>query len=463
MPSIEETQINRITDRVEIRVKAKALLQTLRVKTGPGTGYELGPGKTGLAAICAYLASVQLGFSDVPEDVAQKAACLQPKIWRAALTTAQKALDPPIDVTAGETREQESLYAKFVRDYRIGRVGRVANWMDEVETELLQNKTFRKEFDIAADNPVFRPSVFFWVGTRVLKLNAKISAEPLSKKYNVSFKTLSQLVQFMDERLHVAKERLLGAVNELRRAKGAPKPAPAPTASRPASPTKSALRASGTPSVAGGTKRKVAFSAATSDDEEDEGFVPDTPSKRPRMSSSPVKYKTPRTLTREQVFPLDMKTPIPPPVLQGVASSSKLVQDYSASEVDESSDAMDVDVESEPASEPEAAPVAGPSTPRRARAQPIVAAEYTPRPRRKEAPKMHEVILEDDEDEDEEEEEDALPASRRFRPVLLDRAQWAQRAPRLMRQRAAAERSKRALVERWGHPFEALRVVEAAG
>jgi hypothetical protein len=59
--------------------------------------------------------------------------------------------------------------------------------------------------------------------------------------------------------------------------------------------------------------------------------------------------------------------------------------------------------------------------------------------------------------EEEESEEDLLPLSRRFCPVFLDRAQWAQRAPRLARDRATAEMRTKILVERWGYPFEALR------
>ena len=58
--------------------------------------------------------------------------------------------------------------------------------------------------------------------------------------------------------------------------------------------------------------------------------------------------------------------------------------------------------------------------------------------------------------------DDALPLSRRFRPVFLDRAQWAQRAPRLARERAAAEKRTRELVERWGHPLEAFRLAAVA-
>ena len=58
---------------------------------------------------------------------------------------------------------------------------------------------------------------------------------------------------------------------------------------------------------------------------------------------------------------------------------------------------------------------------------------------------------------------DALPLSRRFRPVFLDRAQWAQRAPRLARERAAAEKRTRELLECWGQPFEAIQLAAVAG
>ena len=58
--------------------------------------------------------------------------------------------------------------------------------------------------------------------------------------------------------------------------------------------------------------------------------------------------------------------------------------------------------------------------------------------------------------EDDDCDDDALPQSRRFRPVFLDRAQWAQRAPRLAHDRAAAERRTKELVGRWGHPVELL-------
>jgi hypothetical protein len=61
-----------------------------------------------------------------------------------------------------------------------------------------------------------------------------------------------------------------------------------------------------------------------------------------------------------------------------------------------------------------------------------------------------------DDDAEVNDDDDALPLSRRFRPVFLDRAQWVQRAPRLARDRATAERRMKELIARWGHPFEYL-------
>ncbi len=113
-------------------------------------------------------------------------------------------------------------------------------------------------------------------------------------------------------------------------------------------------------------------------------------------------------------------------------------------------------------------PIAGPSTPRRrsARATPTHAYRTPPSARIQ----MLSLLSGDEEDEGVDEaaaaaeaeeggddDDDALPLSRRFRPVFLDRAQWAQRAPRVARDRAAAERRTKELIGRWGHPFAFLR------
>lgn len=57
MPKPEEDLIDRLTTRPEVREKARAVLRSVHSKTGPGTGYDIGDAKSGLPAICAYIAS----------------------------------------------------------------------------------------------------------------------------------------------------------------------------------------------------------------------------------------------------------------------------------------------------------------------------------------------------------------------------------------------------------------------
>jgi hypothetical protein len=57
MPKPEEDLIDRLTTRPEVREKARALLRAAHSSTGPGTGYDIGDAKSGLPAICAYIAS----------------------------------------------------------------------------------------------------------------------------------------------------------------------------------------------------------------------------------------------------------------------------------------------------------------------------------------------------------------------------------------------------------------------
>ncbi len=236
------------------------------------------------------------------------------------------------------------------------------------------------------------------------------------------------------------KESIKGTIKEMRKKKAGGGDAPSktpttttPSQSRPASPTKSALRtASLTPSLTSSVKRKVAFSLSDISAPSEDDVPPETPSKRPRT--------TPRTRT------------IPVRKAESALSSE------------------DVEMPDAPASEP----VAGPSTPRRPKATATPTHAYrTPPSARMQAL----AIFSDDDGGDSEAEEemaivdaraevgqvdDALPLSRRFRPVFLDRAQWAQRAPRLARERAAAEKRTRELVERWGHPLEAFRLAAVA-
>jgi len=277
----------------------------------------------------------------------------------------------------------------------------------------------------------------------------------------------------MDDDCEDLKESIRAKIKEMRkirdkRVSGAAAstskktPTSTPSQSRSASPTKSAMRGTNlTPSLTNSAKRKVAFSLSdVSASEDDKGVfaLPETPSKkRPR--------RAPAAAARVM------------PVSKAAATSSSS-EGEGAEEDIEMSDAA-VSPAPTPRTRPRRAasastsgtpPVAGPSTPRRLKATPTHAYRTPPSAR-------IQLRIFDDEDEaedaatvgddaevaeaSEDDDDDTLPPSRRFRPVFPDRVQWAQRAPRLARDRAAAERRTRELVGRWGYPFELLRRASA--
>jgi hypothetical protein len=57
MTKLEDALIDKLTSHPDVRDKARALLRAVHSRTGPGTGYDIGEGKTGIPAICAFIAS----------------------------------------------------------------------------------------------------------------------------------------------------------------------------------------------------------------------------------------------------------------------------------------------------------------------------------------------------------------------------------------------------------------------
>jgi hypothetical protein len=279
----------------------------------------------------------------------------------------------------------------------------------------------------------------------------------LIDRFGVSLKVFTRLMEMMEDECVDLRESINLAIKEMRKKKAEAKAASqtstsTPSHSRSASPTKSALRnASLTPSLTGSTKRKVAFSlsdaSTTAGDDDDNVLGPETPSKRPR--------RTPRR-TSSAVRELPVR---------GAASASSSSEDAEE----------EANVEEMPDAPPRPRPrprliasgsiAAGPSAPRTPKTVPTHAYRTPPSARIQAL-----SFLSDDDDDDEAkkaamavaDEDNTLPLSCRFRPVFLDRAQWAQRAPRLARDRAAAEKRTKILVERWGYPFEALQQAIAA-
>ncbi|KAH9999648.1 hypothetical protein BJV74DRAFT_165381 [Russula compacta] len=473
MPKLEEALIDRLTLRPEVREKARVLLRTVHSKTGPGTGYDIGEAKTGLPAICAYVASKSAGYADITQEVAQKASCLAPKTFTSTLRTVKAALlgssktPDGSPSKAGHDEIDPTAYATLIGEHKIGQPLRVASWMKETQAALLALPRFQHDFAsrLTESSAEVRIAVFFWV-CQAIKLST-VQYMPLVDKHGVSLKMFTRLVKMMDDECADLKESIRATVREMRKKKAAASRTPKstgtgsgmstpPSRSRSASPTKSALRSVNLTSslTSSGAKRKVAFSLSDMSASEDGGDEPpETPSKRART--------TPRTKPR--VVPMPMRR-----AAESVSSSLSEEATAAAAEGDDDDD--DEMSDAAPAHAPRlvaSQPVAGPSTPRRRR---LLPATSTPTHAYRTPPsaRIQMLSLSDDEDDaveadaaagDDAEadgEDDTLPPSRRFRPVFLDRAQWVQRAPRLARDRAAAERQTREWVERWGHPLVPL-------
>jgi hypothetical protein len=489
MPKLEEALIDRLTSRPDVREEARALLRTVHSRTGPGTGYRIGEGKTGVPAICAFIASkryalcltlrvlpsfvhrgkrLSAGYADITKDIAQKASCLAPKTFASTFRTIKALLDAPRTPSSSPSKSMDqndpTAYATLISEHKIGQPLRVEAWMKEAQAALVTLPRFQRDFSsrLTESGAEVRTVVFIWVCKAikvcdvnfVLRSPLRLTSNQLSNvrnsymslidRFGVSLKIFTRLMEMMEDECVDLRVSINLAIKEMRKKKAEAKaasktPTSTPSQSRSASPTKSALRnASITPSLTSSTKRKVAFSVSDlSASEDDDGvFAPETPSKRPRRTS--------RTSSAVRELP----------VRRAASASSEDVEDV------EMPDAPPRLIASES--------IAGPSTPRTPKTFPTHAYKTPPSGRIQ----ALSFLSGDDDDEtevagmavaDEDAGEDnALPLSRRFCPVFLDRTQWAQRAPRLAQDRAAAEKRTRMLVERWGYPFEALRQAIAA-
>ncbi|KAI0699314.1 hypothetical protein C8T65DRAFT_793293 [Cerioporus squamosus] len=409
--------------------KAKSLLNTAKLKTVPGSGYELGEGATGLPAICAYIAAEKLGDTNITEKIAQNASCLKPRLFKTTLNTVRSALAAAEAATSPRKAAPRISYQVLLDEYRLGRKGLVTDWMVNAENTLMRNLETRRRFGKAYD--AVTVAIFCWT-LRIMQ--KKIDVDGLREEYNVSKDQFEEITESLHEVCRGVEKSIKAEIASLKaqpstgRPSGAttasptkprtirqasiPPPLPPPTPSRSLlrSPSKSALRAPSadlSPTKTPATSAKSRSTAHRRRDEEFDALA--TPSKRQKFSS-PIKPLT--------------ATPATP------RSSSRLATIAAVRA------ARDADDEG-----PATLGAAGPSTPRRPRTMPgepssthsnrsvrshAGSAPSTPR-RRMTLPTVR--------------EEPEVPR-RRYRPVFADQQQWLKGDARL-------ERELRPWMERW--------------
>ncbi|OCH85593.1 hypothetical protein OBBRIDRAFT_891088 [Obba rivulosa] len=423
MTSVHKDQIRKICQLQETREEAEKIYHLAASKTAPGTGFELKDSSIGLPAVCALLASRKLGNDDVNENVAQQASCLEMPKFRNAMLAVKKAL---------ASKPQRHTYSAPVVTYeavvqavKLGKnVNLITAWCGYVESELAQrNEDYRqagREVTVA---------VFCWT-CQLLKI-MKVKPDVLRAKYGVSDQAYVNIISALESTCQDAAELVQEALAALKKN---PKNVVLPPATTTASdvsftlsrslsksPSKSAMKArmlDGSPSKTPTHKRKVVFSQ----DVEEAGDLPETPSKRPKFSS-PLKSARLRALHEAGpsfLSPAKAIAPLPAPTPSAASTPARssryaddmLVEEVMAERIASTSTPSGQDVL--------------PSTPRRRRQ--FTTTDASDVERSGSCGVSH-----------------AAPASsvredmearrpRRHRPILSDHKQWLQGDPRLARE-----------------------------
>lgn len=288
----QEQQIRKLCAKRETISKARELLHSASVRTGPGTGYNLGEGKSGLPAICAFIASQELGNGDVSEKIAQTASCLKPILFKTTLKTVRSVL-----ATADAQTEEDTeplTYEYLISENKLGRKLFVEGCMKDVEKSLVATDMLPLEFHPPAD--ILTVTVFCWTCTNLLKVK-KGQPDELLALYDLPRRDYEDIVEILESSCQDVAARVRQKVSELSSKVKAvtgsvPTPSKRPHPDTPSkSPSKPSLRlppvaaaqdGDDSPAKTPTHKRKVAFASGSGKDDAD---VLDTPSKRPRIAS----------------------------------------------------------------------------------------------------------------------------------------------------------------------------------
>lgn len=409
----EEDQLRLVCSQAATFTKAKILLQQAKTKTRPGSGYHIGADSViGLPAVCAYLASQQLNNGDISQTVAQTSSCLNEKVFLKTLKTVREALFADVN----QTKTTGMSYLDLNREYTGSRSSKVAGWMNDTERVLVLKEVLAPKYDSKSD--LVRCAVFWWVA-QIVQLKTRMSE--VIKDHNLSEKQFDIVLKIINKECESVAKKIRSELEALRdpASNADPsdsldleKPAEAAaesslqsrTRSGTASPSKSAMKTrtlqdSPTKSL---RKRGVSFEA---------GSGSRTPHRTPikKLKLTPVR-ETPQSRSKNAAGMAAFEA-----AFSGKKPEKRmLLEDDGANPFDET-----------------------PTRPKRARAR------SPPRA----------MPMEVDVTSENERTPSPTPLPRRFRPVFLDRKQWASRDPRVAKEWPVMIEHVNNMVGLYGHPF----------
>ncbi|KAK0187769.1 hypothetical protein F5146DRAFT_1141230 [Armillaria mellea] len=408
---------NQLCDDTETRETAKEIYRLANAKTGPGSGFDLGALKTGLPAICVYIA---LKNNQISRASAQQSSCLKPSDFDKGVTAVESALG------AGSSRRSRSntdgFYQNLIEEYELMPIAQlVTSWVRRTESVLVMREVFN------VDRKEVKCAVFFWVCS-FLKDDVVIEKEAFLSQFAVDTKTFEPILKKLIKTAGSLAQQIKAERVSYDPSKKVT-PFFTPHTSPRKSPSKTPLRVapSNSPTKPNLTAPSPVKTIAKS------LFAPSTPSTR----KSPLKpLRVPPTNDkRKEDNPLESPTkkrklPSPQPAEAPPESPTKKrkVQTPRRSPVKVDEDEN---------------PFQSPSKKRQAVASSSRPLATFPQPQF--SPTTPDDLFS--------EEEPELAPQRRFRPVFLDAKQWAGRDPRLEFIAKKADAAKRRIIEAHGHPF----------
>ncbi|KAH8818618.1 hypothetical protein DL96DRAFT_1820052 [Flagelloscypha sp. PMI_526] len=413
-----------ICTQPETLAKAKVLLHEALLKTAPGSGFDIGPFKSGLPAICAYIASQKLQNSDVSRIAAQAASCLQKADFEktyytvdAAICGARKSRRNPSDAFSGRVT-----YDTLLSKHKVPlAASRVVPTLVMAEKAVIMHPDYSMSFD-----EDWLKVLVFWYVCKVIKGEDMFPSEQFAEQHRIphdifvtSLLTVRKAVTPIKDKIrqHIRDSRppKVKKAVEKKQAEGcddvkgkekAVDESDEPQQPLPRSPTKSKAPLRPLPS------RSPQKRTLTTQDIQDAG-VGDSPSKRRRTTESSTLGVPPPT-------PPDSTTSTPVASRAESSSSHALVS---------------------PSPEPPIVSSFSASLPPAAKDIPPAASP--PKPRAKALPPLP-----------------PLPYTRtqRFRPAYTDERQWCACDHTLRQLREAGERHLEEMTKLYGNPLKRERM-----
>ncbi|KAK7005669.1 hypothetical protein R3P38DRAFT_3367130 [Favolaschia claudopus] len=162
--SLDTQTIERLTSDKKTIIEAKRILQRALARTGAGSGHDLGESRTGLASVCAYLASQNLNNTSVTFEAAHSASCQTKPKFKKLHESVIKALQAP-----KPARRKPASFEELISQYS-SRVSLAAlPFMKDVEIKVLVKLDIEKNATVTDDE--LTCAVFMWVCNIIEKRN----------------------------------------------------------------------------------------------------------------------------------------------------------------------------------------------------------------------------------------------------------------------------------------------------